>query len=96
MFGPIHIPDQMNVFIVDGFYEFTFGIEVPEGDPMLEDNTSAENVPSNGDKKQGNDGHGQSEDAFEKPHGKKMLQPQWLLLLIHLEDRLMGWYRIKK
>jgi hypothetical protein len=66
-----HIPDKMNVFIVDGFYELTFEIEVPEGDPMLEDNTSAENVPSNGDKKQGNDGHGQSEDAFEKPHGKK-------------------------
>ncbi|KAM0853049.1 hypothetical protein ACQ4PT_051360 [Festuca glaucescens] len=43
------IPDKLNVFVVDGFYELSFEVQIPEGDEEMEDAPSDINGPPKDD-----------------------------------------------
>ncbi|KAM0891909.1 hypothetical protein ACQ4PT_026081 [Festuca glaucescens] len=63
------IPDRMNVLVVDGFYDLSFEVEIPEGDEEMEDASLDNNGPPNDD--QNKDSHSKESKDHKSADGEK-------------------------
>ncbi|KAM0908020.1 hypothetical protein ACQ4PT_015734 [Festuca glaucescens] len=63
------ILDRMNVLVVDGFYDLSFEVEIPEGDEEMEDASLDNNGPPNDD--QNKDSHSKESEDHKSADGEK-------------------------